>query len=571
MIEIQKRAAIFSRKSGNAVFVKLGHNVELIGLIQKLNKIYYHPYTKEFEIPLTEYKTFVKLFEGRDLTTTAVDKGTMELLKRADEFNVIASNFNTPSKDLDFKFKTKPFKHQQEAFDFAREHQNFLLADDQGLGKTKQAIDIAVSRKSQMKHTLIVCGVNGLKWNWKNEIATHSNEGAHIIGSRVNRNGKLVQDGTQKKLEDLKTDHDEFFLITNVETLRNKEIQSVLHEMTTSGEIGMVVIDEIHKCKSPSSQIGKAIHKLDSYYKIGLTGTPLLNSPIDLYNLLKWLGEHTDPLYAFQHRYCIYGGFGGYEVVGYKNTDELRDRLVSYQLRRLKHEVLDLPPKIHTTEFVEMGKQQAKLYDDIKEELISQIDEIMLSPNPLAKLTRLRQVTAHPAILDPSIKQSAKIERLHELVTELVASGHKVIIFSNWTSVTSAAQLALIHFNPLIITGAVKVENRIPAIDLFQQDPTRNVIIGTIGAMGTGITLNKASYVIFLDSPWTYGDKVQAEDRAHRIGTENTVNVVTLVAKGTIDEKIEVIVQNKKDLAGFLVDGDVESKQNMIRNLLLML
>jgi SNF2 family DNA or RNA helicase len=301
-----------------------------------------------------------------------------------------------------------------------------------------------------------------------------------------------------------------------------------------------------------------------------MTGTPLLNNPIDLWNPLKWVGEHHNPLYRFKAKYCVFGGFGGYEIIGYRNLDDLQNRLNIVQLRRMKDEVLDLPPKIHSIEYVELGKKQAILYEQIKEELISQIKEIELNPNPLAKLIRLRQVTAHPAILDPDILESPKMERLEEMVGDIMLSGKKVIIFSNWKQVVSVATDVLVQHNPLVITGDTKDNVRPELIKKFQTMDDRNVIIGTIGAMGTGITLNKGSYVLFLDEPWSSGIKEQGEDRAHRIGTTGTVNVITFITKGTIDEDIMEIVEGKKDLAGYLVDGDVESRAKVVRRLLLM-
>jgi SNF2 family DNA or RNA helicase len=570
LIEIEKRKAVFTRKSGNAVYIKLGYDMQLLGIMNKIEKKYYHPYEKAYEIPLRNYNQLIKTFEGYEFVTTVVDKGTKELLDKQKTFNDVVNKFKDAEPNTDFEFKTEPYDHQVESFQYAMESTRFLLNDEQGLGKTKQAIDIAVNRQHEMKHCLIVCGVNGLKWNWEDEINTHSNATSRILGTRINRKGRTVQDGTKQKLKDLIEGRDEFFLITNIEALRSKEIQNILHEMTTCGDIGMVIIDEIHKCKSPTSQIGKAIHKLDSYYKIGMTGTPLLNNPIDLWNPLKWVGEHHNPLYRFKAKYCVFGGFGGYEIIGYRNLDDLQNRLNIVQLRRMKDEVLDLPPKIHSIEYVELGKKQAILYEQIKEELISQIKEIELNPNPLAKLIRLRQVTAHPAILDPDILESPKMERLEEMVGDIMLSGKKVIIFSNWKQVVSVATDVLVQHNPLVITGDTKDNVRPELIKKFQTMDDRNVIIGTIGAMGTGITLNKGSYVLFLDEPWSSGIKEQGEDRAHRIGTTGTVNVITFITKGTIDEDIMEIVEGKKDLAGYLVDGDVESRAKVVRRLLLM-
>ena len=476
-------------------------------------------------------------------------------------------------------FKTKPFKHQVEGVLHGLRTDKFLLADEQGLGKTKQAIDIAVNRKLKegFKHCLIVCGVNSLKWNWVNEIKRHSNESVHILGTRVNAKGKVREGSLKERLEDLQNGRDEFFLITNIESLRkpqqkkrvNGRMQDIelsetqkiqlaiineIEKMTKDGTIGMVIFDEIHKAKNAQSQQGKAIHHLKSPYKIALTGTPLMNNPIDLYNILKWLDVERSSFYGFRNRYCIMGGYGGYEIVGYKNLKELQMKLDSVMLRRKKEDVLDLPPKIRQTEYVEMTAKQRQIYNEVLRGVRENLADIKLSPNPLAQLVRLRQATSHTGIISDTVQESAKFDRMKEIIEELVESNQKAIVFSNWTEVTDRALKELQDYNPAYITGDVK--DRQAQVEKFQNDDSCKVIIGTISAMGTGLTLTAASTVIFLDKPWNPANTVQAEDRAHRIGTTGTVNVITLVCKDTIDERIEEIIYEKSELSEGLVEGN---------------
>ena len=138
-------------------------------------------------------------------------------------------------------------------------------------------------------------------------------------------------------------------------------------------------------------------------------------------------------------------------------------------------------------------------------------------------------------ILSSQIKESAKLDRLEEIVEELVENGEKAIIFSNWTDMTGPTMERLRRFNPAIITGETK--DRKEQQERFMTDSRCKVIIGTIGAMGTGLTLTAASTVIFLDSPWNRANKEQAEDRAHRIGTTSNVNIITLVRKDTLTKE----------------------------------
>ena len=452
-----------------------------------------------------------------------------------------------------FDFKTKPFPHQLESFNYAKTHNRFLLGDEQGLGKTKQAIDIAVSKKGPVEHVLIVACVNGLKWNWLHEIETHSNEKGHIIGHRISRTGSNIIEGVSKRIEDIKKQHDEYFYITNIESLRDKEFAATIRTMCQSGKIGMVIIDEVHKCKNPTSQQGKALEKLDSYYRIALTGTPMMNSPVDLYNVLKWLGVEHHTYTAFKEYYCIFGTFGTNDIVGYKHLGELEELLNSVMLRRLKTDVLDLPDKIRSNIYIDMANDQKKIYNEALSHIRDNIDKVMLSPNPLAELVRLRQCTSYPGILTTQKISSAKFDKCIELIENAIQDNDKVIIFSNWTSVIYPLAKLLDKYNPSVITG--DIENVDEEIDIFKHDDTCKVILGTIKALGTGYTLTESRTVIFLDEPWTMADKEQAEDRAHRIGTAGTVNVYTLLCKDTIDERINELVESKGMLSDRVVDG----------------
>lgn len=543
------------RQEGRKIFISFKYDIKKVERVKTLPNRKYDPSTREWVIDSRHIRAVLNVFQDYEVQ---IDDSVSKNVKKAVENNVYFEKVD----GRDFKFKTSPYDHQIEGFEYGIQHNKFLLGDQQGLGKTKQAIDIAIARKHQFKHCLIVCGVNALKWNWLEEIQIHSDETGHLIGGQwKNKKGgnKVLRDGSLKqRLEDLKNidNVDNYFLVTNIETLRNKDIQNQFEKLTQEGIIGMTIIDEIHQAKNPQSKQGKGIHKLQSFYKMALTGTPLINKPMDLYNILKWLDVEYNAFYKFKNRYCIMGGYGGHEIIAYRNLAELQNKLNNVMLRRLKTDVLDLPEKVHITEYVEMGAKQKKIYSEVLQAVRSNIDLIKISPNPLAQLIRLRQATGYTGILSSEIKESAKIDRLKELITEIVDNGEKAIIFSNWTNVTDPVVDVLQQYNPAIITGAVK--DKMTQVHKFQEDDSCKVIIGTIGAMGTGLTLTAATNVIFLDSPWSAAIKEQAEDRAHRIGTKGTVNVITLVTKDTIDEKIEDIVNRKGALSGVLVDKEVE-------------
>jgi len=474
-----------------------------------------------------------------------------------------------------FEFKTNPYEHQIEGFNYGLQYDRWLLGDEMGLGKTKQVIDIAVAKKlaKGYKHCLIICGVNGLKWNWRNEVNTHSNEGAYILGQKTRTNGKLIIGSITDRLRDAQQldDIQEYFIITNVETLRDEKIQDALKQACDSGQIGMIAFDECHKCKNPTTQQGKGILQLQSETMIAMTGTPLMNQPMDLFIILKWLGYEKHAFYSFKKHYCVYGGFGGYQIMGYKNLDELQERLNEIMLRRKKEEVLDLPEKTYIDEFVEMTKSQAKIYNEVTQEIKDNIDQIEMANNPLSELIRMRQATGYTGILSSTILESAKMDRMMELVEEAVSNNKKVIIFSNWTQITDVIydELKDAGYKVGQITGKTPDNERQNLVDTFQTTDNLQIMLGTSGAMGTGITLSEATVEIFMDEPWNMALKEQCVDRAHRIGQKNNVTIYTIMCKDTIDERIHEIVEKKGMMADALVDGKVVGDKRELLNYLL--
>ncbi|MBP5710533.1 MAG: DEAD/DEAH box helicase family protein [Bacteroidales bacterium] len=220
-----------------SIFVSFQYDYHIIQTIKEFPQRYYEPSTREWELPI--YKL-------------------AELQQKLPEFRFeIVDNKSILEKDktpiiTNFAFKTKPYKHQLECFNYGMKYDKFLLADEMGLGKTKESVDIAVAKKQQngYTHCLIICGVNSLKWNWVNEVNTHSNESAWILGQRKLRNGKTRVGSNKDKLEDLYNldllNH--YFIITNIETLRDTAIQTKMVELFKAKKIQMIVADEVHKC-----------------------------------------------------------------------------------------------------------------------------------------------------------------------------------------------------------------------------------------------------------------------------------------------------------------------------------
>lgn len=535
--------------SERSVYVSFKFDNYILNIVRSFSVRYYNPDTKEWELPISQLEALKERFSNYEVNVYE-DKKSLSM------------GLKMPSND--FIFKTKPFQHQLEGFNYGIKHNRWLLGDEQGLGKTKQAIDIAVAKKQTLgyKHCLIICGVNGLKWNWKNEINTHSNEQSHVLGER-NKKGKITIGGNKDKLDDVKNLPEAFFLITNVESLRDKTIVDELVKKIKANEINMCVADEVHKMKNPSSQQGKGFLKILPECRIAMTGTPLMNSPLDLYVPLKWLGYEDHAFYMFKMHYCVMGGYGGYEVIGYRHLDELQDKLNEIMLRRLKADVLDLPEKLHIDEYVEMTPKQAQIYKEVRAELSMNIDKIAQSFNPLAELIRLRQATGYTGILSSTIQESAKLDRMEELVEEAINNNQKVVIFSQWTQITDIVRIRLAQkYKGVVITGQTSEIDRQVNVNQFQNNPECKYILGTIGAMGTGLTLTAGTVEIFMDEPWNKALKDQAEDRCHRVGTNENITIYTLLCKDTIDERINSLVKAKGEMSDIIVDGkQLEGKE----------
>lgn len=542
----------------HSLFVKFDYDNKIVEHIRTIPERYWNADAKVWELPLKALQTVV---EGLPQYEFNIRGMYIPFVKKK---AVIPNGF---------EFKTKPYDHQIDGFNFGLQNDKWLLGDEMGLGKTKQVIDIAVAKKLEKgyKHCLIICGVNGLKWNWRNEVATHSNESAYILGQKW-KAGKLTIGSNGDKLSDVKslTNNDNYFIITNVETFRSDEIVTEVSKLCKNGTIGMIAFDECHKAKNPTSQQGKGILKLQAETMIAMTGTPLMNNPFDLYIILKWLGFEKHAFGAFKRHYADFGGFGGYQVVGYKNLDELEDRLDEIMLRRKKEEVLDLPDKVYIDEMVEMTPKQRLIYNEITTEIKMNIDAIKMANNPLAELIRMRQATGYTGILSSTIQESAKLDRMEELVEEVVENGKKVVIFSNWTQMTDQIHERLhTKYNPAVITGQTGDANRQNEVNKFQNDKNCKVLIGTTGAAGTGITLTAGTVEIFMDEPWNMALKEQAVDRCHRIGQKDNITIYTLMCKDTIDERIHEIVEKKGMMADAIIDGNtVMDKEQLIEFLL---
>lgn len=529
----------------SSLFVTFTFNKDIINLIKCYDTYNYDPNTKEWELLPTSLSYLLD-------NLVYYDDITLKLLDDNEEYKEIIK----PK----LQYKTKPLDHQFEGIEFGLNHNKWLLLDAPGLGKTLQTIYLAEELKArgEIEHCLILCGINTLKTNWKKEIEKHSNLSCTILGARQSSTGKMYYNSIEERAKQLKEKIDEFFIITNIETIRDNKVIDALKK--SKNKIDMIILDEAHKCKGWSSTQGKNLLKLKNYkYKVACTGTLLLNSPLDAYVPLKWIDiEHGD-VTRFKQTYCVYGGVTGKEIIGYKNIDILKGVLDTCALRRTKDILGDkLPPKNIITEIVEMNSEHRKFYDNIKDGIKDECDKIEFKKNNLLALTvRLRQATSCPQVLTSKNIVSSKIERCLELVDELVSQGEKVVIFSQFKDPVYQLQQLLTQYNPLIGTGDMDDGEFSRNVDLFQNDDTHMIMIGTSDKMGTGITLNRASYAICIDCEWTDAVQTQCEDRIHRIGSTSPVFIYRLMCEDTIDMVVEQILHRKKAISDFIVDDAI--------------
>lgn len=560
MVEIQIQEAKRIRGVTESAFVRFPYTADLVQAIKTLPRRYWHPVPKQWEVTVDCIPELLKIFKGQEISLCGANRIYCPTLITSQDKRYLPK----------LKLKTNLMSHQKEAAEILLNKNSIILADQAGLGKTLTLIAAALARREMdgYKHCLIINGVNILKWNWVNEIRKHTYEEPYILGQRVNKNGKVTIGGLEDRINDLIYLPDNYFLITNVESLRDNRFAKLLAGLCSNGMINMVALDESHTCCSPTAKQTKGWLALEAECRIPMTATPFLNKPLDLWSPLKWIGAEHHSYYQFQQHYTVKGGYQGREVVGYRFLEDLQELLDKNQIRRTVDEVLDLPEIIHSEEILEMEPDQQALYNQVRRGLQDNVDKILLNSNPLTSMIRLRQVTSNPNILTSAEISSSKLERLDRLLEERVQD-RKVIVVSNWTQVINPLIGRYAKYNPAVITGDIKDTDRVIEQDKLNNDPKCRVMFGTIKSMGAGLTLTGANTMIYLDEPWNYAIKdEQCSKRIHRIGTTRGVEIITLICKDTIDERIHQLIMDKKDISDYVVDGDKSSREDLLHFLL---
>lgn len=537
----------------SSLIVTFDFNQYIVDALKTLPTYYYHKRDKVWEVPIC--------YLGRLLDSlTFLDEIQLKLLDttKSGEFRFNQKYNLEPLSEIEkVSFKMKPFEHQLEAINFGLSKEKWLLLDSMGLGKTNSIIWLAetLKRRGLIEHCFIICGVNSLKQNWKKEIQKFSTESAIVLGEHITRTGNIRYKSMEKRAQQLRDPIDEFFIITNLESLRDDRIIEAFKN--SSNNFGMIAFDEAHKAATKSSQQGTNLLKLDAPFKVAATGTLITNNPLSAYVPLSWTGNDQAILTTFKSQYCNFGGFKNAQVIGFKNLEVLQEEIKNCSLRRTLDQVRsDMPPKTITLEVLELEDDQRKFYEAIKEGVKEEADKIELkSANLLALTTRLRQATACPSLLTTQKISSCKVDRCVELIQELTSQGEKVVVLSVFKETINELKTKLDQFRFSINTGDTSDAAVANNVARFQEDPQEQVFIGTWGKVGTGWTLNAASYLICIDTPYTSAMFDQGTDRIWRVNNERPAFITVLLCSETIDERVQQIIETKKELGEYLVDG----------------
>ena len=545
----------------SSLLISFDFNQFVVDAIKTLPTAHYHKKDKVWEVPVC--------YLGRILDNlTFLDEIHLKLLDTPDsgEFH-FNKNFNLePLTEIEkVSFKMKPFEHQLEAINFGLDKEKWLLLDSMGLGKTNSIIWLAetLKRRGIIDHCFIICGVNSLKQNWKKEIQKFSTESAVVLGEYTTRTGTTRYRSMDKRAQQLKDPIEEFFVITNLESLRDDRIIEAFKK--SSNKFGMIAFDEAHKAATKSSQQGTNLLKLEAPFKIAATGTLITNNPLSAYVPLSWTGNESATLSNYKSQYCNFGGFADKQVIGFKNLEVLQEEIKQCSLRRTLDQVRsDMPPKTVTLELLEPDDDQRKFYEAIKEGVKEEADKIELKTSSLLALTtRLRQATACPSLLTTQSVSNCKIERCLELIQELTSQGEKVVVLSVFKETLNELAAKLGEFRYSINTGDVPDAVVASNVSRFQEDPKEQIFAGTWGKVGTGWTLNSASYLICLDTPYTAAMFDQGTDRIWRVNNTRPAFITVLMCSDTIDERVQQIIETKKELGEYLVDGvDFDNTNN---------
>lgn len=413
-----------------------------------------------------------------------------------------------------------------------------VLADDMGLGKTLQSIAFIVSElptiREQKCPVLIVCP-SSLTYNWLHEILTFAPELQTI-----------VVDGNLTERNALQQQANEFDVLITSYPLLRRDIEWYKDQLFYT-----VFFDEAQAFKNPYTQTARTVKKIQANYRFGLSGTPMENSLEELWSIYHVIFPEL---------------FKGLEEYRHLPRKAIARRVRPFLLRRVKEDVLgELPDKQEFLEVSELLPEQKKLYAaflaKLREETLKHLDKDTFRKNRiriLAGLTRLRQICCHPALFVVDYKgKSAKFEQLLQVLEESRLSGRRVLIFSQFTKMLELIGREMTNDGRsyFYLDGQTPPEERVELCNRFNNGE-QDLFLISLKAGGTGLNLTGADTVILYDLWWNPAVEEQAADRAHRMGQKNEVKVIKLIARGTIEEKINALQEKKRNLIAEIVDSD---------------
>ena len=474
---------------------------------------------------------------------------------------------------MNYKFKTKPYKHQITALEKSWQKDEYGYFMEMGTGKSKVLVDnIAMLYDKGKINAALIIAPKGVYRNWlSQEIPYHLS--SHIDHKTVLWTALTSKTKDKEYRQLFEIDYDLHILLMNVEALSTKKGVEFAGKFLRCHKT-LMAVDESTTIKNPTAKRTKAILGLskEAKYRRILTGSPVTKSPLDLYSQCAFLNEHLlgfSSYYTFRNRYAqmIERNFGGrrVQIVGsYRRLDELAEILKPFSYRVLKEECLDLPPKIYMKRDIELTDEQKKAYTTMKSSALALLNgKIATAPHVLTQLMRLHQITCGHFKADDDTIQEFKNNRMSELLDLLEEMEGKVIIWANYiydiehivkTIGQEYGEDSIVQYY-----GAIESKKRQTNIENFQ-DPKSKVrfFVGNPQTGGYGITLTTASNVIYYSNGYDLEKRLQSEDRAHRIGQKQSVTYVDLIAKDTVDEKIVKALRKKINIASAIMGEELK-------------
>ena len=478
---------------------------------------------------------------------------------------------------LDYEYETQPYDHQRTSFEESWSAEYYALLMEMGTGKSKVAIDTmaALYEAGKVKAALIIAP-KGVYDNWvKGEVPIH-------LPKRIPRD---IMRWIPAKTKRFETDLKDFIVnrdpilkvfVVNIEAFSSTRGTEAALAFLYKNPENIVIVDESTTIKNRKAARTKNILALQKWakYRRILTGSPITKSPMDLFSQCNFLAEKAlgfNSYFAFQARYAnvqkrTMGHRSFQQIVGYRRLDELSEKLDKFSSRVLKVDCLDLPVKVYTRREVPLTPEQTKLYVQMKKLALAKLQsgELATTASVLTQIMRLQQICCGHLQPDDGEIQSIKSNRLNELLDITEEFQGKAIIWATYThDIQQIADALRDRFGPESVAtyyGATLQDERQEIVDTFQQkDSPLRFFVGQPKTGGYGITLTEANTVIYYSNSYDLEIRLQSEDRAHRIGQKNKVTYVDLVSPGTIDEKILGALRSKIDLAGQVLNEDVQS------------